>query len=1039
MFNFYQQNYKIEPSEKTFNPKGSRVIFIQLIRNIVSIFINKCHFLSLVSGKDVFTFVSYSNSRMNHLPMSKTNPTVQAAARRKRLAKVILFLAGLAFCAPALQAQGWEIYFGGANEDIGQSVIQASDHGYVATGFSESFGPDGDLDVYAIRTDVDGKEIWSNYYDEGWTEHGYSIIETPDGGFLIAGDIFTTPLAPSNVYLLKINAHGKKVWSKQYGGGGNDLGFRIIPAENSGGYLIVGRTASFGNGGDDVLLVKVDDNGNQVWSQAYGTPGDDFGRGVIELSDGYLITGSAFNQANSSTDLYLLKVDFAGNEQWTKFFGTNDIDEGYDLTETSDGNIALVGYTGSNSDVYLLKVNAAGGEIWANTYGGVLGDQGLDILQTKGGDLVVAGVTETDFTNSDAFLAKFDNDGNQVWWNNVGRGSHIDGGQAVAETADEGFIVVGYNSLFGTFINDVTLIKTGPTGAVYTNHLTGKVFNDDEDCVLQTGEPGLNDWIVKAASPGKTFFGTTDTNGFYDITVDTGSYTVSVLVKNDYWEPCVAAYNVNFNTFYDTLIRNFPILPLVDCPLLEVDVSAPVVQNCSNIGYVVSYCNSGTVMADTPSVSIILDEALTMTGSSIPWAFNQDSLYVFNLDTLGLDECGSFSFTASSDCNGIPAQAYNVIAHIFPDSICLPPSPGWDFASVDVGGYCDIVNDSVRFTLINEGTGNMQQPLNFIVIEDDIMGFQGSFQLEAGMEKLISRVADGTTYRIIAEQSPGHPGNNYPTVAIEGCTTESTFSTGYTTMFHENDNDPFVNIDVQEAISSTDYILLRGYPKGYFNGGENLIPANTDVEYHIFFQNAGTDTVTRLVIRDTLPPSLDLATVVAGTSSHPYDFEVYGNGVLKFTLDNILLLPDGSADSQGFIKFKVSQKPDNPGGTLIPNSAAVFLGFDAPAQTATYTHTVCPVFVDCLIVTDTDEPLLPGVEINAYPNPFASAIVFETKGVPFQTLKIYVFDMKGQLVCSQQSAGNRLSLPRNGLAAGTYTYRLEADGKLLNTGKIIAQ
>ncbi len=1002
---------------------------------------NKRYFLSLVSGKVVFTFVSYSNSRMNHLPMSNTIPTIQAAIGRIRLIRAALFAAVLSFGTPGLHAQGWEIYFGGNAEDIGQSVIQASDHGYLAVGFSESFGPDGDLDVYAIRTDVDGKELWENYYDEGFVEHGYSVLETPDGGFLIAGDIRTNQLAPSNVYLLKINAHGDKLWSKQYGGGDNDLGYRIIPTENNGGYLIVGRTASFGNGGHDVLLVKVDDNGNQVWSQAYGTTEDDFGRSVIEIADGYLITGSAFNQDNGSTDLYLLKVDFAGSQQWAKFFGTNDIDEGYDLAETDGGDIAIVGYTGSTSDVYLLKVDAAGGEIWSNTYGGTLGDQGFDILKTKGGDLVVAGVTEIDFTNSDAFLAKFDTEGNEIWWNNVGRGSHTDGGQAVAETADEGFIVVGYNSLFGNFINDVTLIKTGPDGTVYTNHLTGKVFNDDEDCVLQPGEPGLNDWIVKAASPGKTFFGTTDTEGNFDITVDTGSYNVSVLVKNNYWEPCVAAYNVTFNTFYDTLIRNFPILPLVECPLLEVDVSAPVVQNCSNIGYVVNYCNSGTTPAATPSVHIILDNALAMTGASIPWTLNLDSLYIFDLDPLDLNECGSFSFTASSDCNGVPAQAYFVSAHIFPDSICLPVSPNWDLSDVAVEGSCDPAMDSVRFTLKNNGVGNMEQPQGFIVIEDQVMLSPEpvDFQLVAGEDTLISVATTGATYRIIAEQSPGHPGNSYPTVAIEGCTTESNFSTGFTTMFHENDNDPFVNIDVQEAISSTDYILLRGYPKGYYNGGENLIPANTDVEYHIFFQNAGTDTVTRLVIRDTLPPSLDLATVVPGASSHPYDFEVYGNGVLKFTFDNILLLPDGSADSQGFIKFKVSQKPGNPDGTLIPNSAAVFLGFDAPAQTATYTHVVCDSFFNCLLVTGTDEPLLPGVEINAYPNPFASAIVFETKGVPFQTLSIYIFDMKGQLVRQQQSAGNSLSVPRNGLAAGTYTYRLEADGKLLNTGKIIAQ
>jgi uncharacterized repeat protein (TIGR01451 family) len=260
------------------------------------------------------------------------------------------------------------------------------------------------------------------------------------------------------------------------------------------------------------------------------------------------------------------------------------------------------------------------------------------------------------------------------------------------------------------------------------------------------------------------------------------------------------------------------------------------------------------------------------------------------------------------------------------------------------------------------------------------------------------------------------------------------------TQIQEDENDPFVSVDVQESISSTDYILLRGYPKGYLKNGQNLIPANSDIEYHIFFQNAGTDTITRLVIRDTLPASLDLATVVAGASSHPYEFEVYSNGVLKFTFDDIHLLPDGSAASQGFVKFKVSQKPNNPAGTEIPNSAAVFLGYDAPVQTAVYTHIVggdsLLSFIE--VISDTKEPEIPGVKVSAFPNPFASAVEFEVEGREFQTLTICVFDIYGRLVRREEASGNHLRLHRDKLPSGVYTYRLEANGLLLNAGKIIA-
>lgn len=1026
-----------------FNIYNSSGGFVSKIRSkIIGKLFNKRRFLSLIAGQLVFTFVSSSKNSLKNLPMTALLTTSSRTSLRPLgLLKALLFLAGLLVYSQ-VDAQGWEIYFGGNNEDYGHSIIQTQDHGYVGAGFSESFGPDGDMDVYVIRTDVDGTKIWENAYDDGFIEHGYSITETPDHGFLVVGDIQPAQLSDFNVYLLKINADGQKLWSKQFGGAGDDLGFRIIPTTVSGGYLIVGSTNSLGNGQRDVFLVKVDAQGNQVWSKAYGTTGDDDGKSVMEVTDGYLVTGSAFNVANGTTDGYLLKVDFNGNEVWSKFFGSaTEIDKANDLVLAADGNVVLTGSTGATSDGWLLKADLDGNQVWSKTFGGPLGDEANSILKTTDGDLVVAGVTELTAANADAFLTRFDNDGNQIWTNNVGRGSYLDWAQSVAPTEDGGFIIIGYNSLLGIFGNDVTFIKASADGSVYTNHLRGKVFVDGGDCVYQNGETGLNDWVVRAATDAQTFYGTTNPNGTFDITVGSGNYSVSVLTKNDYWDACIAAYNVTFPAEYDTLVRNFPMLKVVDCPLLEVDISAPVAQNCSNIAYTVTYCNTGTAASSNTSVNVILDNGLTFVSASVPVLSQTDSLVVFDLGLVGLDECGSFYFTASSDCNGEPLEAYVVSAHIFPDSICLPVDPNWDMANIDVNGYCNV--DSVRFIIKNKGLGNMEQPQGFIVIEDQIMLTTDPqpFQLQAGQDTTIAVAGNGSTYRLIAEQTPGHPGNSYPTVAIEGCTTTGGYSTGFLTELQEDENDPFLAVDAQENIPSfTDYIFLRGYPKGYLQNSENLIPANTDIEYHVYFQNVGMDSITRLVVRDTLSPFLDLGTVVAGASSHPYNFEVYNTGVLKFTFDNMLLPPGGGAASQGFVKFKVSQKPNNPKGTHIPNSAAVFLGYDAPHQTANYTHVIggnSPL--DFLVISDVDTPNVPGVKVTAYPNPFASSIEFEAKGVNCKTLTINVFDINGRLVRQEKAPGNQLRLLRNDMPAGMYAFQLDADGRLIHTGKIIVR
>lgn len=1005
---------------------------------------NKRRFLSLIVGKVAYTFVSSSKNRLKDKPMTaslKTSSTSIIAHRPLGLARVLMLLAALLACLQG-NAQGWEIYFGGNNDDQGQSILQTQDHGYVGVGSSESTGGGNGYQVYVIRTDVDGSEVWSNLYDDGFTSFGYSITETPDQGYLVVGELRPTQLGDLNVLLLKISADGQKLWSKQFGGAGDDKGFRIIPTTASGGYLIVGTTSSFGNGEKDAYLIKVDAQGDEVWSQTYGTAGDEDGYSVVELTDGYLLVGTADNAANGTKDGYLVKVDFNGNQVWNKYFGlNNDVDQLRDIAITADNAVVLAGYSGATSEAWLLKTDLDGNEIWSKTFGGSLGDEINDLLLADNGDIVVAGFTEVSAANVDAFLARFDSDGNNIWTNNIGRGSHADIAQGVAKAQDGGFVAIGYNSLFGIFFNDVTFVKTGADGSVYTNHLTGRVFKDGGDCVYQNGELGLNDWLIKAVSNDQTFFGTTDANGYFDITIAPGDYFVSVLPKNQYWDACIAGYNVSFTVEYDTLVRNFPMLTTVECPLLQVDIAAPVVQNCSNIAYTVDYCNIGTAVSPTTVVNVVLDNGLSYTGATIPLVSQNDSLLVFAVGQLDLDDCGSFQVFVASDCNGQSGEAYILRAHIQPDASCLPDSPEWDKSSIKVNGYC--TGDSIKFSIINDGIGDMNEPKGFIVIEDQILGFQQSYSLLAGQTIEHTIPANGSTYRLIAEQSEGHPGNSYPTVAVEGCTTTpGDYTTGYVTELQEDENDPFTAVDAQESIENfTDYIFVRGYPKGYLHNSENLIPANTDIEYHVYFQNVSMDTITRLVVRDTLSHFLDISTVAAGSSSHPYGFEVYGSGVLKFTFDNLQLLPGGGPSSEGFVRFRVSQIADNPTGTHIDNTATVFMGFDEPVQTATYTHVIGgDSLLDFVVISDVETPELPeGVTVAAWPNPFASAIEFEAKNLQCKSLTINVYDINGRPVRQEKAHGNKLRLLRNGLPSGSYAYQLAADGRLVHKGKLIVR
>ena len=339
-------------------------------------------------------------------------------------------------------------------------------------------------------------------------------------------------------------------------------------------------------------------------------------------------------------------------------------------------------------------------------------------------------------------------------------------------------------------------------------------------------------------------------------------------------------------------------------------------------------------------------------------------------------------FNASLPCDGIAqGQAALASAHIFPDSICTEPDPNWDGSSIIVGGECK--EDSVQFFIRNVGTKDMKEERSAIIIENDLVFLKQPFQLGAGADIPLNFEKSGSTYRIIAEQSSGHPGRSFPTLAIEGCGEEGdNVVTGIVTQFPENDQDPYISIDAKEILSFDEAVNLRGYPKGY--GADAYIAPNTNIQYTITFSNNGTsDTISRVVVRDTLPPGLDVSTLMPGASSHPYKFEVYEEGIVKFTFDNISLVPESSADNQstsmGYVSFYIAQNPDNASGVTINNSAAIFFENQAPVFSNVVTHTIgeFPKFVEENVSVAVPNDPLTGIQIKVQPNPFVKSTTFE--------------------------------------------------------------
>jgi uncharacterized repeat protein (TIGR01451 family) len=255
-------------------------------------------------------------------------------------------------------------------------------------------------------------------------------------------------------------------------------------------------------------------------------------------------------------------------------------------------------------------------------------------------------------------------------------------------------------------------------------------------------------------------------------------------------------------------------------------------------------------------------------------------------------------------------------------------------------------------------------------------------------------------------------------------------------MFPENELDPYIGIDVQEIVAMPQAIDIRGYPKGY---KDSIIAPETDLTFKILFKNTGRDTVTRVVIRDTLPMGLDPRKVAPGPSSLPYRLEVFGNGIIRITMDSVVLPPvTGSGGGTGFVEFRVGQRSANPFPTILENRATVFFNDQSPRTTRTLRYVVekFPDFIT--VLTSNKEVFFPGVSVMAYPNPSPGSVTFDLEGMPFQELRLSVFTSDGRLVQQQVFSGNQFVWNRNALSGGLYLYRLETNnGKLINTGKII--
>ena len=264
---------------------------------------------------------------------------------------------------PAFASATLNETYGGPKDDAAYSILNSSDGGYVLAGYTKSFGVGG-MDAWLVKVDSSGQMVWNKTFGGAGDDVAYSLIQAGTGGFVFAGYSASFGVGGSDVWLVKTDSAGTIEWNQTYGGASQDESFSIVQA-NDGGYLVVGSTNSSGAGQNDFWLVKTDVNGKISWNQTYGGAGEEVARSVVQASDGgYTVTGYRRSLNASAYDIWVVKTDATGVMLWNKTFGGAGHDGAFSILQTSDGGYALAGGTVSSSanrsDVWLVKIDSFG-------------------------------------------------------------------------------------------------------------------------------------------------------------------------------------------------------------------------------------------------------------------------------------------------------------------------------------------------------------------------------------------------------------------------------------------------------------------------------------------------------------------------------------------------------------------------------------------------------------------------------------------------------------------------------------------------------
>lgn len=867
----------------------------------------------------------------------------------------------------------WYKIFAGRNNDAAQAVT-VDKHGncYVTGYFGDTcrFGDSlyngnyptqpyvsGACDAFLLKLSPNGNYIWSRHIAGNGYEMPSELNYDQDKGLIISGrlgygyithfgntitgDTLVEHTTDNALFQARYDTSGKFLWALS----GNAVYVYISGADShtdGSGFTcgkIGGSAYTFGKltGASPVwwergFVTKTDRNGNVKWVITLSDQNTDIHNVTSDRDGGCYITGNYISQ------LHIGSFTLQSVGEYDGFLAHLD----------SEGNVLSAKSIGSGSTDYL-------GQILVDEYGGIY------VRTSTSGNLHIDNHI-INIPGSYNILLSFDTDINFKWAKLISP----DGGSLdfTTDLDEEGYIYVsGFcygNSPYtcgstdfprGRYIGILDLPEDYKTTLII-----GKAYQEkNANCLPDTDESGVGGLILKAM-PGDR----------YTVSRTDGSYRLRIPVRDTVRQfaitppviqelafnatpvcPPSLVYSVAIDTFPDTLTGKDFGFQVPECHRMDVNIGSDrrrrCVKNLTSVGYI----NKGKLEAPNAYILVEFPHWVRPKRSSRSYVVVNDSVWRFNLGTVPPGGTGNFTITDSVLCGHIEilGMIQCTKATVYPAPNCAPPG-NWSGAEVSVNGKCE--DGIVTMAIYNRTTHNMVDSVDFWMYLDSIRIKKGKVKLAAGDSARYEIETAGFTFYCSVNQVASHPSQVFVSLNIEGCST------------------PYIPRGVvfplpQQASSKTQCLQIRGSydpndkqvsPKGFKSQG--IVPPGTRLDYHIRFQNTGTDTAFIVYVVDTLSDNLDPSTLVLGATSHAAQVSILkaanGQNIIRWYFDRIDLPYKNINEprSNGFIDFSIAPKAGIPYGSQVENKAAIYFDFNP----AVITNATLSTF-DTISFTDT--------------------------------------------------------------------------------------